>query len=145
VQYDNPARPGKGGVDLALIGLRTFLEEARMKKVLVCLAAVAVFAAVPARAADSWKGKISDSACNAKHPGGEHDGKKMTDAQCTAACIKDHDAKYVFVGDGDKVYKIANQDYAGLKTHAGHNVTVSGTMKDDTVTITKIEMPASKK
>ena len=54
-------------------------------------------------------------------------------------------AKYVFVGEGDKVYKIANQNFAGLKTHAGHSVTVSGTMKDDTVTIAKIEMPAAEK
>jgi hypothetical protein len=51
------------------------------------------------------------------------------------------DAKYVFVGDKDKVYKIANQDFAGLKAHAGHTVTVTGETKDDTVTISKIEMP----
>ena len=51
----------------------------------------------------------------------------------------------MFVGEKDKVYKIANQDFAGLKTHAGHEVTVTGETKDDTVTITKIEMPAAKK
>ena len=47
----------------------------------------------------------------------------------------------MLVGDKDKIYKIANQDFAGLKAHAAHNVTVTGTLKDDTITITKIDMP----
>ena len=110
-----------------------------MRKMLATMAAAALMAA-PAMAADSWKGQISDAMCNAKHADGEHGTKKMTDQQCVEACVKGG-AKYVFIGDKDKVYKIANQDFAGLKTHAGHNVTVSGSMKDDTVTISKIEMP----
>jgi hypothetical protein len=110
-----------------------------MREMLATMAAAALMAA-PAMAADSWKGQISDAMCNAKHADGEHGTKKMTDQQCVEACVKGG-AKYVFIGDKDKVYKIANQDFAGLKTHAGHNVTVSGTMKDDTVTISKIEMP----
>lgn len=115
-----------------------------MRMVLATLAASAVLAATPALAADSWKGRISDAMCNAKHADGDHGTKKMTDKQCVEACVKGG-ANYVFVGDGDKVFKIANQNFAGLKTHAGHSVTVSGTMKDDTVTIAKIEMPAEKK
>jgi hypothetical protein len=115
-----------------------------MRKILASLAAAVVMAAAPSMAADSWKGQISDSMCNAKHADGEHGTKKMTDKQCVEACVKG-DSKYVFVGEGDKVYKIANQNFAGLKTHAGHSVTVSGTMKDDTVTIAKIEMPAAEK
>jgi hypothetical protein len=115
-----------------------------MRKVLAALAATAVMAAVPSMAADSWKGQISDAMCNAKHADGEHGTKKMTDQQCVDACVKGG-AKYVFVGEGNKVYNIANQNFAGLKTHAGHTVTVSGTMKDDTVTIAKIDMPAAAK
>lgn len=115
-----------------------------MRMILATLAATAVLAATPALAADSWKGRISDAMCNAKHADGDHGTKKMTDKQCVEACVKGG-ANYVFVGDGDKVFKIANQNFAGLKTHAGHSVTVSGTMKDDTVTIAKIEMPAEKK
>src|SRR5690349_21291263 len=110
-----------------------------MRKLIVCLAAAAWMSA-PALAADTMKGKISDSMCNAKHMAGEHDGKKVTDRDCTEKCISGG-AKYVFVGEGDKIYKIANQDFAGLKAHAGHNVIVTATTKDDTVTISKIEMP----
>jgi hypothetical protein len=114
-----------------------------MKKTLLCLAAVALIGNTPAFAAD-WTGKISDSMCGVKHAGGEHDGKKMTDRDCVNGCVDGKQAKHVFVV-GDKVYKIANQDYAGLKTHAGHEVVLSGDMKDDTITVTKIVMPAPKK
>lgn len=115
-----------------------------MRMFLASLAATAALTATPALAADSWKGQISDAMCNAKHADGEHGTKKMTDAQCVEACVKGG-AKYVFIGEGDKVYKIANQNFAGLKTHAGHTVTVTGAMKDDTLTVSKIEMPAAKK
>jgi hypothetical protein len=114
-----------------------------MRKVMVCFAAAAMMSA-PALAADTFKGRLSDSMCNAKHMAGEHDGKKTTDRECTEKCISGG-AKYVFVGEGDKVYKIANQDFAGLKTHAGHEVVVTATAKDDTLTVSKIEMPAAEK
>ena len=113
-----------------------------MRKSMVCLTAVLMMSA-PMLAAE-MKGRISDGMCNAKHAKGEHGTKEMTDRACVEACVKGGE-KYVFVGEGDKVYKIANQDFAGLKTHAGHDVTVTGETKDNTVTITKIEMPAAKK
>ena len=71
-----------------------------MRKTLVCLAAVAVMYSVPVLA-ESWKGKISDSMCNAKHADGEHGTKKMTDRACVEACVKGG-SKYVFVDEKDK-------------------------------------------
>ena len=68
----------------------------------------------------TWKGKMSDSNCKEKHPAGEHEGKKMTDADCTTVCIK-KGAKSVFVSDG-KVYQLANQTSKRIATHAGHEV-----------------------
>ena len=112
-----------------------------MKKGICVLAAGILLWATPALAA-TWTGTISDSMCGVKHPAGEHDGKKMTERDCTEACIKGG-AKYVFV-TGDKVYKIANQDYAGLKAHAGQKVTLTGDMKDDTITVAKVEAPSAK-
>jgi hypothetical protein len=113
-----------------------------VKKVIPCLIAVSVLAWAPSLKAETWKGKISDSMCGSKHAD-EHGGKKLTERECVEACIKGN-AKYVFSADS-KVFKIANQDYAGLKTHAGHEVMLTGDMKDDTITITKIEMPAKAK
>ena len=112
-----------------------------MRKVLATAAAVMMMAG-PLLAAE-YKGRISDAMCNAKHAKGEHGTKEMTDRQCVEACVKGGE-KYVFIGEGDKVYKIDNQDFAGLKTHAGHDVTVTGEAKGETLTISKIEMPAKK-
>ena len=51
--------------------------------------------------------------------------------------------KYVFVSDG-KVFKIANQELALLQVHAGHTVQLTGDMKDDTITVSKITMGGKK-
>ena len=73
----------------------------------------------------------------------EHGGKKMSDRDCTLACVKEHNAKYVFVSDG-KVYNVGNQDFAALQEHAGHTVRLTGEMSGDTITVSKIAMPGKK-
>jgi hypothetical protein len=100
---------------------------------------VAVLAWAPSLSAETWKGKVSDAMCGAKHANGEHGTKKMTDRQCVEACVKGGE-KYAFASDG-KVFKIANNDHADLKAHAGHEVMLTGDLKGDTITVTKIEMP----
>jgi hypothetical protein len=93
----------------------------------------------------TWTGKISDSMCGAKHnTSAEHGSTKMSDRDCTLACVKDHDAKYVFVSGG-KVYNVGNQDFEALQVHAGHTVKLTGEMNGDVITVSKIAMPAKKK
>src|ERR1700682_1014255 len=88
-------------------------------------------------AEQTWTGKISDSMCGAKHnTSAEHGAKKMSDRDCTLACVKDHSAKYVFVSGG-KVYNVANQDFAALQVRAGHTVKLTGDMSGDTITVSK--------
>ncbi|GAC1440815.1 MAG: hypothetical protein NVSMB58_37920 [Terriglobales bacterium] len=102
------------------------------------LLGVSVFAAEK-----TWVGSISDSKCGAKHmTGGEH-GAKMSDRECTEACVKGG-AKYVFASKG-KVYNIDNQDYAGLAEHAGHTVRLTGEMTGDTIKVSNLVMPKGKK
>lgn len=86
-------------------------------------------------AAGTWTGKISDSSCGVSHAKmmSQH-GKSERD--CTLACVKGG-SKYVFVSAGT-VYQIENQDFAGLERRAGQAVEVTGEMKGDTVTVTKI-------
>ena len=107
-----------------------------MRRAFGALVVVGALAAVPvairAQAEQTWKGAISDSNCNAKHPAGEHDGKKMTEADCTGVCVK-KGAKYVFVSDG-KVYQLANQSSKTIAAHAGQTVELTGTIKGDTIT-----------
>lgn len=110
-----------------------------MKKLIPCAVAVAMLAWGPSVAAETLKGKVSDAMCGAKHAAGEHGTKKMTDRECVEGCVKGGE-KYAFSADG-KVFKIANQDHADLKAHAGHEVMLTGEVKGDTITVTKIEMP----
>jgi hypothetical protein len=112
-----------------------------MKKLLFCAAAVVLATSGVARA-ETWKGTISDSMCAAKHSAEKHGDKAMDHRKCVEKCINGG-GQYVFVA-GDKVFKIANQDFAGLKTHAAHEVTLTGEMKDNTITVARIEMPAGK-
>jgi len=92
---------------------------------------------VNAFAASTMTGVISDSMCGASHAAMTEHGAKMTDKQCTAACVQ-HGGKYVFVENG-KVLQIANQDFKELVTFAGDQVRLTGDVKGDTVTVTKIE------
>ena len=97
-------------------------------------------AAVPAFAApQTWTGTISDSMCGAKHMEGEH-GTKVSDKACTEMCVK-KGATYVFVSDG-KVLTIANQHFKGLARQAGAMVKLTGELKGDTVTVSKLEKVA---
>ena len=109
-----------------------------MKQLVVAVAMMLVGASGAFAADQTWTGKISDSKCGAMHPAAEH-GKKMTDRACTEACVKGG-AKYVFTSKG-KVYEIANQNDADLVTHAGHTVRLTGEMKGDSITVSKIQMP----
>jgi len=106
---------------------------------------VSMLGAVSAIAADqTWTGTISDSMCGAKHnTSAEHGAKKMSDRDCVLACVKDHGAKYVFVSGGN-VYNLSNQDFGTLQEHAGHTVKLTGEMNGDTITVSKIVMPAKK-
>jgi len=90
----------------------------------------------------TWTGQISDSACGAKHEEAAEGQGKMPDRDCTQACVRGG-SKYVLVVDG-KVFQIANQDNKDLATHAGHTVDVTGDLKGNTITISKIVMPPAK-
>ena len=111
-----------------------------MKAIFGAVLVIAALAIVPAAAQkeQTWKGAISDSNCNGKHAAGEHDGKKMTDTDCTNVCVK-KGAKFVFVSDG-KVYQLENQSSKTIAAHAGHQVELTGTLKGDTINATKITM-----
>jgi hypothetical protein len=109
-----------------------------MKRISITVLAT-MFTAMSGFAADqTWTGKISDSMCGATHKKtAEHGTSQISDRDCTLACIKGG-GKYVFVRNGT-VYKIDNQDYAGLQEHAGETVRLTGEMKGDTVTVSDIK------
>lgn len=114
-----------------------------MKKLFLFVAAFAFVTTGTLRAAETWKGTISDSMCGLKHSADKHEGKAADHRACVQKCIKDG-GEYVFIAN-DKPIKIANQKFAGLKVHAGHEVMLTGEMKNDMITVSKIAMPKPEK
>ena len=97
-------------------------------------------------ATGTWTGKISDSMCGASHAkmAAKHGGAgKVSDADCTKACVK-AGGKYVFASGG-KVYTIANQDDKDLALNAGKTVRLTGDMQGTTITVSKVAMMPTKK
>ena len=96
-----------------------------MKKVLTVFA----MCAMGAMAAE-WTGTIMDTKCSTNKAMREN-------AACAARCIKGGDPA-VLVTDEGKIYKIADQDK--VVEHAGHKVTISGTMDGDTIKVDSVKM-----
>ena len=107
------------------------------------LAMVAVLVAVGLLAArqdnakpGSWSGTITNNMCGAKDA-------SAAKADCTTKCVKSHGAKYALYDEADKkVYILDPQDKAD--GHAGHDVTVTGTLDGDTIHVSSIAMNTSK-
>ena len=79
--------------------------------------------------ADEMTGYISDSKCGAKGASDSH-------ADCAVKCVKGG-AVPVFVSEG-KVYKVSEP--AKVQDHVGHKVTITGTVKGDTVDVQEVKM-----
>ena len=77
-----------------------------------------------------WVGVVSDSHCGAKH-------SAASDAAtaCVAKCVSGG-SKYVLVS-GEKVYQLDAQDK--FTDFAGKAVKVTGTEKDETITVSSVE------
>ncbi len=95
-------------------------------------------------AEQTWTGRVSDNLCNESHT------KMATsvfppfeDPQCVLECAK-AGGKFVFVDKDEKTLQIANQDFEDLKKHPAVPVTLTGELKGDTITITKIELAPTK-
>jgi hypothetical protein len=83
-------------------------------------------------AGKTYTGTVSDAMCGAKHMGSA--------AECTRGCVK-KGSKYALVV-GDKVYTLETSDKAALDTldkQAGANATVTGTEKDNTITVSSVK------
>ncbi len=83
-------------------------------------------------AGKTFTGTVSDAMCGAKHMGPA--------AECTRGCVS-KGSKYALVV-GDKVYTLETTDKAALATldkQAGAKATVSGTEKDNTITVTSVK------
>src|SRR5215469_7328700 len=105
-----------------------------MKKIALMLLAAAFLtstSAVSFAAPKSTKmnGWVSDEKCGAKD---------IDNADCAKKCAESG-SKLVFVSEKDKsVLNVDNQD--ALKGHEGHHVSVTGTVENGTLHVTKVSM-----
>ena len=79
--------------------------------------------------------------CGASHAAMSTGGAKVSDRDCTLACVSYQTAdapKFVFVSDG-KIYPISNQRFGGLARYAGQPITLTGELANGTITVSKIE------
>ena len=97
-----------------------------------------VLAVAPIAAEQTFSGQISDSLCKAKHEEAAEDQGKMSDHDCTVACVKGG-SKYVLLGADGKVYDIANQDFKDLEKDAGMKVKITGELKGNAISVSKID------
>ncbi len=106
-----------------------------------CAGLLAGLASFAPAATMTMTGMISDSMCGASHAKmmEMHKDAKMTDRDCTLACVK-AGGKYVFVSADGKVYKIANQNLADLAKEAGMSVSLTGNVDGDMITVSKVMM-----
>jgi hypothetical protein len=114
------------------------------KRLIICAVALLVVAGLSLTAAakkadeGSWSGYVTDDMCAGK--------ANMKSADCVTKCVKDHGGKYVLYSMTDKkAYVLDPQSKA--EGHAGHYVTVKGTLDGDTIKVASLTMakePASK-
>jgi hypothetical protein len=108
--------------------------KSRRSAILLTVAALALAVSAFGAKATTFTGTVSDSMCGAKHemPG--------DDAACTRGCVS-KGSKYALVV-GDKVYTLETSDKKALDTldkQAGAKVTITGTEKDSTITVSSVK------
>jgi hypothetical protein len=79
--------------------------------------------------AAEFKGFVEDQKCSTNPA-------MKDDAACAQKCIKGGSPAVLVTGDGT-IYKIANQDK--IVASAGMNVTVTGKLKGDTLTVDSVK------
>jgi hypothetical protein len=99
-----------------------------MKRLIVCLLAVAVLSAPQSK--PTFTGTITDDECSRA----DHSRMRMgaTDAECAKACIRAHGASYVLY-DGKDAYTLSDQE--APEKFAGQKVNIVGTLDAKTKTI----------
>jgi hypothetical protein len=97
---------------------------------------VVSFATAGFAADQTWTGMIGDSKCGASHKAAQEHNANLTDRTCTEACIKSG-GEYILSANG-KVYKLENQKDPALAENAGKTVMVTGTLKGNAITASRI-------
>jgi hypothetical protein len=107
----------------------------------VVVAPLLIAAAVTFGAQQTWTGEISDGLCRAEHMPLSEGDSILPAPECVRVCHRSG-YRYVFVV-GEKVYEISNQDDPDLAKLAGQTVKMSGELKGESITVSKVEPSAN--
>jgi type 1 fimbria pilin len=107
----------------ALLGMAAFLFAAGV-------GFAAPQAAAPS-ATSHWHGYVTDSKC-------AMNAKARTDSACVKKCVDAGDKYVLYDTATKKVYQLDPQ--SAVADHAGHHVSISGTMDGDTIHVTNVRM-----
>ena len=99
----------------------------------IIFGSLAIMGFAQSERAQTFTGVVSDNMC-----GKQHMAKDKSAAQCTRECVK-AGSDYALVV-GDKVYTLKG-DKGQIDNYAGEKVTVTGTTKDETITVSSISAP----
>jgi len=105
-----------------------------MKKIVLLVFAVLVFGSLSFAGNKTITGTVSDSHCGVKHATAGDAA-----AHCVEHCVSGG-ATYVLVSNG-KVYQLDAQDK--FKGMGGKSVSVTGTVKGDSITVASVEEKTS--
>lgn len=108
------------------------LKRALLGTAALLFAASLGFAAPQAASgAKAWHGYVTDSKC-------AMNAKARTDTACIKKCIDGGDKYVLYDTATKKVYQLDPQ--SAVEEHAGHHVSISGTMDGDTIHVTGVKM-----
>src|ERR1700682_1346034 len=113
--------------------MKSQMQQFGLSLAAVIIGVTLAVSSAPAGSAKTFTGTVSDSMCGAKH------AVSGDDAGCTRACVS-KGSKYALVV-GDKVYTLETSDkdaLANLDKQAGAKVTVTGTDKENTITVKSV-------
>lgn len=91
------------------------------------------------RAADGTMSQTFQGVVTDEHCGARHKDPQKSPSDCARICVR-NGSKYALV-DGDRTYKLEGND-ADLARFAGQRIELSGTMRDNTISIGRV-LPAA--
>jgi hypothetical protein len=108
-----------------------------MKVVLILFVSLATSSLAVHPAEQIWTGEIGDSHCRFEHEPLNEGDNILPSPECVKLCLKSG-YKYMLITD-DKLYAIANPENPDLAKFAGQTVKLTGELKGDAITVSRIE------
>src|SRR5262249_43188171 len=122
------------GVEISIVSSQML---ARIKVALILFVSLATSSLAVHPTEQIWTGEIGDSHCRFEHEPLAEGHPVLPSPECVKLCLKSG-FKYVLIAD-DKLYAIANPENPDLAKFAGQTVKVTGELKGDAITVSRIE------